>query len=231
MASSGEEARLLVAHVSCLLTLSFRDSHGIVSFPMPLARLDCHAECRKPSWQVYAARIILGLGNLTCIVSGSALIGGLTYPKERPVLTSQFNVSYFVGHTAAGGIMFGTNSIASNWGWCIPSLLQMAPSLGQLSFIYLIPESPRWLMVKDRSEEACDILVKYHAEGNRDDDLVRAEMAQMQTTIRLKLEAQKKSWFSVLATPGMRRRGSLSSSLGLFTQVNLPSFWLYQDRF
>lgn len=34
------------------------------------------------------ARMILGFGIPTCIVSGSSLIGELSYPKERPVLTS-----------------------------------------------------------------------------------------------------------------------------------------------
>ncbi|KIW26295.1 uncharacterized protein PV07_09400 [Cladophialophora immunda] len=165
-----------------------------------------------------AARLILGFGIPTCIVSGSALIGELGYPKERPVLTSLFNVSYFIGQIAAAGITFGTNSIASNWAWRIPSLLQMAPSLLQICCVYFLPESPRWLITKDRSEEAYDILVKYHAEGDRDSEFVRAEMAQMQTTIRLELEASRKSWLSVVHSPGMRRRVFISSFLGLFTQ-------------
>ncbi|KAH0842411.1 hypothetical protein AYO21_10514 [Fonsecaea monophora] len=165
-----------------------------------------------------AARLILGFGIPTCIVSGSALIGELGYPKERPVLTSLFNVSYFIGQIAAAGITFGTNSIASNWAWRIPSLLQMAPSMLQLFFVYFLPESPRWLITKDRPEEAYDILVKYHAEGDRDSEFVRAEMAQMQTTIRLELEASRKSWLSVVSSAGMRRRVFISSFLGLFTQ-------------
>ncbi|KAJ9606427.1 hypothetical protein H2200_009388 [Cladophialophora chaetospira] len=165
-----------------------------------------------------AARIILGFGIPTCIVSGSALIGELGYPKERPVLTSLFNVSYFIGQIAAAGITFGTNNIASNWGWRIPSLLQMAPSLLQITFVYFVPESPRWLVTKDRSEEAYDILVKYHAEGDRQSEFVRAEMAQIQTTIHIEIEAKKKGWSYVFSTPGMRRRVFLSSFLGLFTQ-------------
>jgi MFS family permease len=82
-----------------------------------------------------AARLILGFGIPTCIVSGSALIGELGYPKERAVLTSLFNVSYFPGQIVAAAICFGTNNIANNWGWRIPSLLQMTPSLFQIAFI------------------------------------------------------------------------------------------------
>ena len=50
-----------------------------------------------PVGMYIAARIILGFGIPTCIVSGSSLIGELAYPKERPILTSLFNVAYFVG--------------------------------------------------------------------------------------------------------------------------------------
>lgn len=79
--------------------------------------------------------MILGFGIPTCIVSASSLIGELGYPKERPVLTSLFNVSYFVGQILAAAICFGTNSLASDWGWRIPSLLQMCPSLLQIALI------------------------------------------------------------------------------------------------
>ncbi len=81
------------------------------------------------------ARMILGFGIPTCIVSGSSLIGELAYPKERPVMTSLFNVSYFVGQIVAAAIAFGTNDIRSDWAWRIPSLLQICPSLLQLTFV------------------------------------------------------------------------------------------------
>ena len=162
--------------------------------------------------------MVLGFGIPTCIVSGSALIGELAFPKERPLLTSLFNVSYFVGQIIAAGICFGTNNIASNWGWRLPSILQMCPSLIQMSFVFLIPESPRWLISKDRAEEANDILIKYHAEGDRDSAFVAAEMAQLRTTITLELEASKSSWIDIAKTAGMRRRMLISMLIGLFTQ-------------
>ena len=43
------------------------------------------------------ARMLLGFGIPCCIVAGSSLIGELAYAKERPILTSLFNVSYFIG--------------------------------------------------------------------------------------------------------------------------------------
>ncbi|OLN81196.1 Lactose permease 27 [Colletotrichum chlorophyti] len=164
------------------------------------------------------ARMILGFGIPTCIVSGSSLIGELGYPKERPVLTSLFNVAYFVGQILAAGICFRTNMIKNDWAWRIPSLLQICPSLLQVFFVFFLPESPRWLITKDRSEEAHEILIKYHAEGDRESEFVKAEMAQMKTVITLEMEASKQSWMDLLSTAGMRRRCIITSFLGLFTQ-------------
>jgi MFS family permease len=140
------------------------------------------------------ARWLLGFGIPMCIVAGSSLIGELGYPKERPVLTSLFNSSYFVGSILAAGITFGTQTIKSNWGWRIPSLLQAAPSIMQVALIFFVPESPRFLISKDRREEARAILIKYHAEGDADSPLVNAEIAQIEETIRIELEASKQSW-------------------------------------
>ncbi|KAK3375512.1 general substrate transporter [Lasiosphaeria ovina] len=164
------------------------------------------------------ARMILGFGIPTCIVSGSSLIGELAYPKERPVLTSLFNVSYFVGQIVAAAICFGTNSIDSDWAWRIPSLLQICPSILQMTFVLFLPESPRWLITKDRGEEAHQILLKYHGEGDNAVEFVEAEFAQMNATINLELEISKRSWMDLFQTAGMRRRLLITTMLGLFTQ-------------
>lgn len=79
--------------------------------------------------------MVLGFGVVFCIISGSSLIGELGHPKDRPTLTSMFNASYFIGQITASAIALGTVKIASNWGWRIPSLLQMCPSLLQIVFI------------------------------------------------------------------------------------------------
>ncbi len=81
-----------------------------------------------------------------------------------------------------------------------------------------LPESPRYLISKDRTEEAHDILVKYHAEGNRDSVIVKAEIAQIENTIRIEREDAKNTWGDLFRTAGMRRRLLITAALGLFTQ-------------
>ena len=81
-----------------------------------------------------------------------------------------------------------------------------------------LPESPRWLITKDRTQEAHEILLKYHGESDRGAEFVQAELAQMQATIHLELEASKRSWTDLFKTAGMRRRLLITTMLGLFTQ-------------
>ncbi|KAF7589042.1 hypothetical protein BBP40_004830 [Aspergillus hancockii] len=164
------------------------------------------------------ARMLLGFGIPFCIVAGSSLIGELGYPKERPILTSLFNSSYFIGQIIAAAVGLGTVTITTDWAWRIPSLLQLAPAMIQVAFVFFLPESPRYLISKDRHEEAFNILAKYHAEGDRNSVIVRAEVAQIERTIKLELEEAKQTWWDMFRTAGMRRRLLISAFLGLFTQ-------------
>lgn len=164
------------------------------------------------------ARFLLGFGIPFCIIAGSSLMGELAYPKERPVMTSLFNALWFVGSLVAAGVSFGTLSIQSDWAWRIPSLLQAGPSLLQIVFIFLIPESPRFLVSKERHEEAWKTIVTYHAEGNSTSRFAAAEMAQIQSTIRIELAHSRRSWLELLTVPGLRKRVIIGSFLGLFTQ-------------
>ncbi|KEZ39142.1 hypothetical protein SAPIO_CDS10541 [Scedosporium apiospermum] len=166
------------------------------------------------------ARMLLGVGILFCIISGAALIGELGHPKERAVLTSLFNSSYFIGQILASAIAIGTTEIPSNWAWRLPSLLQICPSLLQIATVFLLPESPRYLISHDRDDEAAAILVKYHAEDDGNSLLVKAEIAQIRETIKTEMEVSKQSWMELLSTAGMRRRVLITIFIGLFTQLS-----------
>jgi len=164
------------------------------------------------------ARILLGMGIPFAINGASQLIAELAYPRERPVITGLFNESWYAGSVLAAGVTLGTYAMPNNWSWRIPSLLQLVPSLLCLTFVWFIPESPRWLVSRDRSDEALAILIKYHAEGNPDDAFVQAEFRQIYETIKLEIEANKHRWGELFKTRGNRRRVFIAGCVGLFSQ-------------
>lgn len=84
------------------------------------------------------ARMILGFGIVFCIIAASAMIGELSHPKERAIMTSLFNASYFIGAITASAITIGTVEINNDWAWRVPSILQICPSLLQICFVLYV---------------------------------------------------------------------------------------------
>ncbi|KAI5782172.1 hexose transporter [Pyronema domesticum] len=164
------------------------------------------------------SRVILGYGIPFAIVAASSLIGELAHPRERPIMTSLFNCSWFVGAIIAAGVTLGTFDMKSNWSWRIPSYLQFVPSVTQIAALYWIPESPRYLVMKDRHDEARAILVKYHAEGDETSELVNGEMAQIKATIEVEIENKKMGWREFFTSAANRKRAVLALCVGVFAQ-------------
>jgi hypothetical protein len=120
--------------------------------------------------------MLLGFGIIFCIVSGSAMLGELSYPKERPMMTPMFNASIFRWSNCCLWNHRQNVRNRERLGLANPVTAPVLPiphtaALSFVSFksltcydtllvvvIYsFLPESPRYLISKDRREEAYDI--------------------------------------------------------------------------
>jgi Sugar (and other) transporter len=110
---------------------------------------------------------------------------------------------------------------------------RLSPSIIQIRFIWFIPESPRWLISEDRSEEALEVLGKYHANVNIHDPTAQCEHNEIKETLRLEFLYKKtSSYLDFLKTKGNRYRFLLIISLGLFSQWSgngLISYYTKKD--
>ncbi|KAG5743850.1 hypothetical protein H9Q70_013444 [Fusarium xylarioides] len=108
--------------------------------------------------------------------------------------------------------------LQSNWSRRLPSLLQSICSAIILIGIFWMPESPRWLLSKDKHDEALKVLTHYHAEDDPDDEFVQLEFSEIKAAIALDKEVGQTAWVDFLKTPGNRKRIGLITAPGFFSQ-------------
>ena len=165
------------------------------------------------------ARFFMGFGNSLAQLSSPLLLTEICHPQHRGRVTAIYNCLWNVGALICSWISFGTQNINNNWAWRTPTLIQALPSVICITFIWWVPESPRWLISKDRSDQARQVLGYYHADGNSDDPLVAFEFEEIRETLRLEFLAKKSSsYLDFFKTKGNRYRLLLIISLGLFSQ-------------
>ncbi|KAM0433421.1 hypothetical protein ACHAPT_004299 [Fusarium lateritium] len=174
--------------------------------------------CAHNVGMLIASRIIMGLGSPVSLAGAAQLVVELAYPKERSTIVGFFQGTWFAGAILAAGITLGTYDWTNNWSWRLPTLFQILPSLLTIIFIWFIPESPRWLVAHDRHEEALQILIKYHAEGDETSAFVAAEFYQIRETLRKEKEAAKQPWKELLTGKANRHRVFVAICVGFFTQ-------------
>jgi MFS family permease len=98
-------------------------------------------------------------------------------------MTAFYNTGWFGGSIPAAAITLGTEHIRSNWSWRLPLIFQCVPAGVVCCTVFLLPESPRWLMARGRSEEALAFLTKYHGKGDRNSPSVTVQFKEFQETI------------------------------------------------
>jgi sugar porter (SP) family MFS transporter len=157
------------------------------------------------AWWVWV-QVIQGLGTAFVSVSAPPYITETAYPTHRARAVSLYAGTYAVGGLIAAGMNYGLLKVKSTWGWRITVLAQVVPSTIQLILAIFAPESPRWLIYKDRSDEAFDILVKYHAGGDVNSQLVHFEMAEIRASLEQEKLSKAGKWIEWVKTKGNRHR-------------------------
>ncbi|KAF2870057.1 lactose permease [Massariosphaeria phaeospora] len=156
-------------------------------------------------------------------------------PQYRGTLAGLYNTFYYFGSILATSSVYGAHKNLSHTGnldWRIPLWLQMVCPAFVSCVILFFPESPRWLVGKDRHEEARKFLVKYHANGDENHPLVALEMAEMMESLSKDPVTNWSNFFDLrvlFKTRARRYRTMLNMTFAWFGQFsgnNVVSYYL-----
>ncbi len=138
-----------------------------------------------PNLKVFmAGRFFLGFGS--AIMSTPQYMGEVAPTHLRGRLVGVFGACFQVGSLIMSGAMIGFGKLDNNLSWRIPLLLEgVFPLLVCLLIYPLTPESPRYLLLRGRKEEAKMVIARYQTtEGdNPNHPLVNVVIQQMEESI------------------------------------------------
>ncbi|KAJ9608743.1 hypothetical protein H2200_006514 [Cladophialophora chaetospira] len=170
---------------------------------------------------LFGAALQAGSTNISMLVAARVFVGagiGVTIscvPLYQAEISPPANRGIIVGLHAS---MIGFGTLLATWlgvaffhvpgsaGWRVPMAIQCVPALALTILAWLIPESPRWLCMQDRAEEAEAVLIKLH---KRSDDPQHLFARQEMAIIRRQLEYEKMKRVPVLQAfkqPSLRKR-------------------------
>jgi SP family arabinose:H+ symporter-like MFS transporter len=155
------------------------------------------------------ARLLGGLAVGVASILSPMYIAELAPAKYRGTLVSLNQLAIVVGILVAffsNYLLVGTGE--NNWRWML--LVMAAPAVLLFFSLFLVPESPRWLVARNRNEEALKVLVK--TSGKK---LAEAELNEIQQT----LKNQEESTFSELLAPKIKPLLFIGIILAVFQQI------------
>lgn len=169
--------------------------------------------------QVLAGRILnyayIGMELSTCPVFQAEIVPG----PIRGFAVGTYQTSLLLGGVVINSVCRGTSTIDSNAAWRIPNGLFYIVPVTIASCIWFIPESPRWLLLKDRPDEALESLRILRGSSKYHDPKIELELLRQSL-----LQEQDKGTYLDLFRGVNLRRTFIAIGMNFFIQATGSPF-------
>jgi Sugar (and other) transporter len=133
-------------------------------------------------------------------------VAELAPPKIRGILSDIHAVAQLLGYTIACYVGLGFYFVTGENQWRGAMGLQMALPAIILCGIYWMPESPRFLLAKGKTDQAWSIIHRMHSSrGDATDEFAKREFYQMRKQIELDVTFQT-SYLGIFKQASLRKR-------------------------
>ncbi|RQM08556.1 hypothetical protein DH86_00000275, partial [Scytalidium sp. 3C] len=156
---------------------------------------------------LYVGRLLIGFANGFLMTFSQLYLQEVSPPRYRGMAISFFNVWTSVGNLVGTIVDNFTSKILSRASYMIPlALIYIVPCIISAG-LFLIPESPRWLVQRGRPEKARKALEWLRP----DQELVETELREIQVAVETENQlAQGAAWLDMFRNPVDLRRTMLS---------------------
>ncbi|KIW64966.1 hypothetical protein PV04_07260 [Phialophora macrospora] len=166
------------------------------------------------------ARFITGYGIGGLVMVVPLWQSEVAPPHARGLLVGLHGVSIMIGYSLSSwvgyGFYFVSDPVVS---WRVPLALQCIPPLVLALGVYVIPESPRWLVENGQEERAKATLEKiYHNSGDPENTVADDEFGLIVSQLALE-RALPSSWASIFSLPHYRKRALIGFGVLLAGQL------------
>ncbi|KAL2840798.1 general substrate transporter [Aspergillus pseudoustus] len=178
-------------------------------------------------------RVVAGIGNGMNTIACPVMQSETARANERGKLIVLQLVLNILGIVISNWMNFGFTYVPnSSISWRFPLAFQCFFALITLSLVFIIPESPRWLVMKHRASEAQVILSRL-LDKPRDDPDVVDEIQGLVATVQHEAEVQRSTPFKEIFARNSKqqtlRRILLGAGTAFFQQVggtNVIAYYL-----
>jgi SP family xylose:H+ symportor-like MFS transporter len=168
-------------------------------------------------------RIIGGIGVGIASMVVPMYIAEIAPPKRRGALVGNYQLAIVIGIVVVYFVNYfialqgdADWNLYIGWRWMFGS--EIIPSILFLIFIFLIPESPRWLFQKGETSKAIVVLQKLNT---------AEEVAQVQSEIENSLHQEDKNQWKHLGNPIFKKVLFVGVGLSIFQQLTGINAILY----
>lgn len=169
-------------------------------------------------------RMIGGIAIGMASMNAPMYIAEISPAKKRGTLVTYYQLAVVIGFFVVflatysiGNGMTESENISTGWRYMFWS--ELIPAILFLSLLFLVPKSPRWLMLKGREEEAKNILIRIHGEEIANKEIVEIKENIQSEGKREKVSIFTKSLFPIIII------GTILSVLQQFTGINAVLYY------